>query len=148
MAGPAKSNKIKILISGPFKLACYRMTFLFRFATFFSLLLCLKAFGLESFAELSSAQQISWNKLMHFGLVNGRYRPEIQSADFYLLKNAKDSLEEEFAENFQQFLSDSGYVCKFPARTVFLSVLTGQPAKVCPAVEEWKHKISAASISL
>ena len=124
------------------------MTFFFRFATFFSLLLCLKAFGLESFAELSSAQQISWTKLMHFSLVNGRYRPQIQSAAFYLLENGKESLEEEFAENFRKFRSESDYICKFPARAVFLSVLTSQPAKVCLAVEEWKSKVSAASISL
>lgn len=95
---------------------------------------------------LNVAKSAEWQRLLHFE--HDHQKSQISSQNFFLSSKGNVDYLDELQSNVEQFLKNTEYSCRFPARAVFLSKSLNISYKKCADVEEWKELIGAKKVSL
>ncbi len=104
---------------------------------------------------LATSQKSYWHKLLHYRPTSSHgYLSQVDSLDFFVAKNGKNSPEEELVKSLEILDSPQGqdFVCKFPLRYKWLKRQLGQPWKYtlepCHVYRSFIEKLAAKRVSL
>ncbi len=122
---------------------------------------CLCALGVDSMAdEISLAEDEQWRSLLHFdrGGFFEAPRSAVIDSDFFLAPNgATDPAAEleatlnAFRENPENVAPGAHALCRFPARALWITRMTGEQwpqGAACPDLAAWQERYNDASVGL